>query len=127
MKKMEVAARKGHTDCLHLLIKAGADVNTRDNIALIDATHGGYLKCMNLLIKAGARVNLGTSKKTPLNVAAKQGHHKCLKLLLHAGARVDSSRYRSTPLSSAVKRSPGMCKTFDESRGCAMGNNSTVV
>ena len=55
------AAQNGLDKIVGLLIKAGADVNQRDEIvwtALLYAADHGKCKCMELLIKAGADVNI---------------------------------------------------------------------
>ena len=53
-------ARSGHTECLRLLLEAGADVNAcrnNEEWALIEAAKNGHCGCAELLIKAGANGN----------------------------------------------------------------------
>ena len=56
---LEKAARYGHTEIVTLLIKAGADVNFKDEdgwTVLEKAAEEGYTKIVQLLIEAGADV-----------------------------------------------------------------------
>ena len=53
------AAANGHSKCVQILIKKGADVNQsdgNDTTALMSAAHLGHRRCMLLLLGAGADV-----------------------------------------------------------------------
>ena len=55
-----LAAQLGHEKCVEVLIRSGADVNSRDgssNTPIINAATAGHDKCVELLIKAEANVN----------------------------------------------------------------------
>ena len=55
------AAYGGHLECVHRLIKAGADVNfcsSKGETALTQAFGSGHMNCMKLLLKFGADVNI---------------------------------------------------------------------
>ena len=62
-------AAPGTSECLKLLLHAGADVNKADqrgNTSLHAAAFGSNVECLKLLIEAGADVNVNT--KTPIAV-----------------------------------------------------------
>jgi len=84
------AAWKGSAECVDLLIKAGADLNLKDNgglTALMKAAGQGSPECVDLLIKAGADLNLkDKAGMTALMKAAGQGSPECVDLLIKAGA-----------------------------------------
>ena len=85
------AAQGGHCECIDILIKAGADVNTvdvADCTALYYAATNGKIDCMKKLLECGADVNKGCSQK-PLISAAYAGHYECVNTLLKAGADVN--------------------------------------
>ena len=94
-----LAARTGQTDGLNRLIKAGADVNYRDDYmetALMSAVDFGHDDCVNILLENGAEIEvIGRSEYflfsslTPLMLAADRGSMRCLSLLLEKGACVN--------------------------------------
>ena len=96
------AISRGNSDCVELLIKAGASVNKVDNkeISVLRlAVEKDHVTCADLLIKAGADVNGGRRPLyTPLYYAIKNKAHKCLDLLLRSGADV-----HKTPILMVVK------------------------
>ena len=113
-----IAALLPREDCLQVLLKAGADVNSRscyDYTPLMLAAHGGKLNFVDLLIKAGADVNAQTSVHcyTPIAngygdtalILAVQNHKnlECVKILLDAGADVNKQdEYGYTALFLAI-------------------------
>ena len=55
------ATAKDHSQCLEMLLKAGADVNVKDKYgytALARAAKKGHTQCLEILLKAGADVNM---------------------------------------------------------------------
>ena len=90
------ASKKGHTTCVNLLLKAGADVNLKDRddmTALMYGATNGYDDCVELLLKAGADVNTkDRNDMTALALATSNGHAECAKLLQEAGASVNSDQ-----------------------------------
>ena len=93
---LHVAAYKGHSAVVKVLIDAGADVYTRDTdtdmrlylgTPLYLAARHGHASVVHQLIKAGANVHLSTSTGlTPLAIAKYNGHCGCEKALIDAGA-----------------------------------------
>ena len=81
---LECTALYGHHDCMDVLIKAGADVNTQDEMGyspLMHAAEEGYEKCVQILIEAGADVNLTDDTGfAALIGAASHGHDWCTQL-----------------------------------------------
>ncbi|KAE9047678.1 hypothetical protein PR002_g910 [Phytophthora rubi] len=73
------------------------------------ARHGGAKVLEFLLTECGGAVEVnavsgGTSKATPLTLAAQNGHLECVRILLTHGARVDlGDKLKKTPLILAVK------------------------
>jgi ankyrin repeat protein len=59
MTPLTMACQYGHTEVVHLLIEAGADVNLSESplTPLIRAAYGGHLQATRLLLDAGADVN----------------------------------------------------------------------
>ncbi|XP_066274066.1 ankyrin-1-like [Branchiostoma lanceolatum] len=88
------AATRGHVGVAELLIKAGAQVDIRDEFGrapLHMAAVGGHVGVAELLLKAGAQVDSrDEGGSVPLHWAASGGHVGVAELLLKAGAQVDS-------------------------------------
>ena len=117
-----IAALLPREHCLEMLIKAGADVNSRsyyDHTPLMLAAHGGKFAFIDLLIKAGANVNAHASVNshgeplpnnrgdTALIVAVQNNKNnknlECVKRLIDAGADVnEQSEDGSTALFYAI-------------------------
>ena len=68
----------GNIQCVKMILKAGADINTRDengNTALIKAANDGNESIVQLLLKEGAKVNIKNNiGKTALYCAVINGH-----------------------------------------------------
>ena len=89
------------TNCIKLLIDAGADVNTKcvygDPITIRVLIEGNY-NYLDLLVQAGADVNaVDCTNSTAMSYAVTHYHsvgfaRKCVKLLLRAGAKMNISR-----------------------------------
>ena len=114
-----IAALLPTEHCLEMLIKAGADVNSRscyDHTPLMLAAHGGKLKFVDLLIKAGADVNAQASvcahgqplpydrRDTALIFAVRNHRNiECVRRLVDAGADVNKQGENgSTALIEAI-------------------------
>ncbi len=89
------AAKNGHSECVEVLLKAGADVNHPygcDWTALIEAARKGHTECVDLLLKSGANVNWADQAgSTALIEASRGGHTGCVDLLVESGATGSSS------------------------------------
>ncbi len=87
-----IAAGRGHTDAVKLLLDKGADVNAGDQwgqTALMIAAGTGRLEMVRLLLATGAEVNTQSKKgNTALMYAAGDGHSQVVQLLLENGANV---------------------------------------
>lgn len=87
---LQVAARRGNGDILHILLTAGADVNAPPGeygTALQAAAGGGHVDIVQLLLDHRAEINawdycLGTALQT----AAVEGYVDVVELLLDNGA-----------------------------------------
>ena len=102
------AIRIQRLDFMELLLKAGADVNTRnidDETPLHEALRGGNLVITPLLISHGADVNaLDSVGESPLSKAARFQIPDFEELLVKYGADVDLRNIRdSDPLHEASK------------------------
>ncbi|XP_064599919.1 serine/threonine-protein phosphatase 6 regulatory ankyrin repeat subunit B-like [Liolophura sinensis] len=100
---LQFAASAGHTECVDMLIKHGADINARDRFdvtAVHMAAEHGRLKCLQMLLDSGAEVHVPTKYSkhgsytavphvggtTPLHLAALHNHTKCVMELIWNGA-----------------------------------------
>ncbi len=85
----------GHLDILELLIRAGADVNGKDEegmTPLMTAIDRGQKRIVEFLLAEGADVNLKEDMMggTPLMAAAFQGKKEMVALLIAKGAKVNA-------------------------------------
>ncbi|XP_072049395.1 uncharacterized protein [Amphiura filiformis] len=105
---LQLAAMNGHQESCDVLLKAGADVYSKDEIGytpLHYAARNGHQEACDVLLKAGADVH---SKDeigyTPLHYAAEDGYHEACDVLLKAGANVHSKNMNGdTPLHRAAR------------------------
>ena len=93
---LHLAAIKGRTDIIALLLDAGAAIepkNKESNTPLHLAARFGHTDCIFELLKAGADPDgpYPARSRPPLYYAAHNGHARCFALLWHAGATVPSS------------------------------------
>ncbi len=105
-------ATRGHQECVQLLLKSGADVNT----ALVRAVQNRNVACVETLLKSGADANVRNAHgQTLLIQIAKRprrigGVHPCLQLMLSAGADVNASDNQgfTALITSAYRRHAAM-------------------
>ena len=94
MTALVYSAKKGHIDCLRVLLDAGADVNAKNedgNTSLIYSAKKGHTDCLSALLDAGADVNAKDKNGvTSLMYSARNGHSDCLRALLDAEADVNA-------------------------------------
>ncbi|MCK4319668.1 ankyrin repeat domain-containing protein [Candidatus Micrarchaeota archaeon] len=88
------AAEKGDMEAVELLIKKGANVNTKINFGrtpLIGAAGEGHTETVKLLIQKGAEVTAKNNYgETALIGAAHNGHTETAELLIQKGADIDA-------------------------------------
>ena len=74
---LHIAVRQGHLDCVKLLIRAGADVNSVNagkHTPLHEAAYRGYDDITSELLLRGADPHAASNqKRTPLHEACRQG------------------------------------------------------
>ncbi|KAK7873720.1 hypothetical protein R5R35_013252 [Gryllus longicercus] len=79
---LHVAAWRGYTSCLHMLLKAGALVNVKDEFgqtALHVAADIGKSECVVVLPESGADANLlGKDGYTAVDLARQNNHQDCV-------------------------------------------------
>jgi len=89
VREMRNAFKAGDVDELKALIKAGADVNAKDEVygetLLYSAVLKNEIEMVEVLIEAGAEVNDGKS----LHTAVHFGRREIVKILIAAGADVN--------------------------------------
>ncbi|WP_448218487.1 ankyrin repeat domain-containing protein [Endozoicomonas sp. 2B-B] len=82
-----VAAQRGRTNCVKLLLKARANVNARNVTGatpLYFAAEKGRTGCVKLLLNAGADRNIPKTSDgaTPLSIAVSRSYVECVELLI---------------------------------------------
>lgn len=88
-----IAAANGDVQCLKLLLKAGANMesdNYDQHTPLMVAAKNGHVNCVSLLVKSKAKINAiardCNHDETALMLAAQQGHAKVLQVLINSKA-----------------------------------------
>ncbi|KAM6168742.1 ankyrin repeat and SOCS box protein 10 isoform 1-T1 [Erethizon dorsatum] len=105
---LHVAASRGHTEVLRLLLRRRArpDSAPGGRTALHEACTAGHTACVHVLLVAGADPNLPDQDgKRPLHLCQGPGTLQCADLLLRFGAQVDgrSEEEEETPLHIAAR------------------------
>ena len=104
-----IACQYGHSECVHALIAASANVDLAhedDNgTPLYSASQTGELACVELLLEAGAAVDPPDHKgSTPLMVASMTGYPQVVGALIAASAELDAvNDNECTPMSLACQ------------------------
>ncbi|KAF3312792.1 hypothetical protein TWF173_006825 [Orbilia oligospora] len=102
------AARRGLGPVVELLLKSGAEFNTKDDLnplSLCDAARDGHEMTVKSLLEYGAQVDgMNGSGHTPLFLAVSRGREIIVKLLLENGADIDLPETEGgfTPLLAAA-------------------------
>eukprot|EP01061_Rhynchopus_euleeides_P001499 TRINITY_DN11070_c0_g1_i1.p1 TRINITY_DN11070_c0_g1~~TRINITY_DN11070_c0_g1_i1.p1 ORF type:complete len:147 (+),score=5.08 TRINITY_DN11070_c0_g1_i1:526-966(+) len=126
-----MATCNGNTECLDILLQAGADVDkTRDEqgyTPLHRAADEHRLECLKLLLTKGASVNsLTRIRMSPWFIAGlRQGSDECQELL----RKVACQRQAAKMLSGRSKTRSGLCLTKARLKRTAKwgGNLQSVV
>lgn len=110
---LHLAADKGYTECLKLLLARSSKTinlksNSRQSTALHMAAENGYTECVQILLQTGSSHSVVNDKnQTALHLAAKAQCAESVEILLELGAEVNALDVdRRTALHSAV------CKAF---------------
>ena len=104
---LRTSSWSGQTDCVQLLLRAGAEVNRADRdrrTALRAACWAGHLECVKELLEAGAEINqMDSEGRTALIAACYMGHLDCVRELIIWGADIEvQDQDGRTALSVAV-------------------------
>ncbi|VUZ42848.1 unnamed protein product, partial [Hymenolepis diminuta] len=87
-----IAASRGFSGIVRVLLARGASVNARDsrgNFAIHLATINGQLECVKLLMDKGCLANIGNNRyHTPLMIAAAEGYTAIVNLFLDGGVNM---------------------------------------
>ena len=108
---LHLAAEHGHTLCVKILLKYGADVFRPDYIkqlAFHVAIQNGYSQCVDLLTQASIRNMTDfefvlSSRHSPLITACQNGFVDIVRLLLSQGIGIDYDDQEENPLEVAIK------------------------
>lgn len=107
-RALESGRRAENSGALALLLRAGADPNTRDSrkmTPLHRAANMGDITAATLLLEAGADPNMTDEVgATPLHRTISNVQYDCARILLDAGAELDAKdRDGNTPLHWAIR------------------------
>jgi len=102
------AAEKGQTDLVKILLRNGADVNTRrvgsSWTPIHLAAQAGKLDTVMLLNSKGAVLNYKKGVTAPLHLAVQNGHAETVKFLVSNGADIEAySDFAHSPLVAAAQ------------------------
>ena len=106
----ETETRTASSECIQILLKAGADVNFGDKMRhtpLSRAAECGDQKAIEILLQNGANINVADSNgNTPLIKTVQNKHVSCLVYLVNQGADVNiANKHGMTTLITAC----GIC------------------
>jgi ankyrin repeat protein len=115
---LHAASVKGHLQVASLLLRNGADPDSRDHLGRVPlhrVSQGGLvmakssLEIARLLVNSGADVNVTDDEGcAPLHAAAQSGYREIAELLLGSGASLDArNKKQQTPLKPHLLLSMG--------------------
>jgi ankyrin repeat protein len=90
-----MAARTNHPEAVHMLLRLGAAINARDQLAGYTPLHcaalGGAVQAINALVAAGAELEARCAQqgRTPILVAASEARLDAIATLAGHGAEFD--------------------------------------
>lgn len=85
---LEISAMNGDIETVRKLVKAGADINTKDGVILREAIHQNNLPLVKEFVELGATINMPYNGQWGYNqgLAASLGHTEIFDYLLDNGA-----------------------------------------
>ena len=89
MKSLMLAAKRGPSGCLKILLEYGSPVNDQNHngeTAFIKTAQNGHMKCLQLLIDLSASINVQDNYGITALMHAAIGNVDCTKILIDAGA-----------------------------------------
>ena len=120
---LHAAAADGVVRAVHMLLHAGADLETEDsegNTPLMISCRGGIFDCAEVLLDAKADPNR-TNKRgnSAMTLAAQSGHVRCISKLLEARADINRGDERTgfNPLMWATQNDQSACVEYLLQRG----------
>jgi ankyrin repeat protein len=125
---LHMAARKGHSEIVQNLLKAGANIAARSiwmgNTPLQLAAENGHLDTVKLLIEVDQTKidsqNTGQGR-TPLHLASQHNHLSIVNYLIEAGANIEATdSKKSTPLHLAAESGSVDALNYLISQGAAI-------
>ncbi|PSN45985.1 Transient receptor potential channel pyrexia [Blattella germanica] len=111
---LHFAACAGASECVHILLVRGAQVQAWDShhraTPLHCAASSGNLPSLKYILKAGADINAGLSGRSSLHYAVQSNAIDCVRELLKSGACPNTPQvYTETPLHVAAAMGSAVC------------------
>lgn len=104
---LKIAAKKGHSNVIKLLLSRGAYVNTGDYTPLMIATDEGKVEAVEVIIGYSKDIDIndtGIDNETALHHACRSRQYKIAEILINAGANLEwPDDHGITPLICAVQ------------------------
>lgn len=107
---LSLAASGGHIEVIKLLLRHGAEINSRTGSKLgisplMLAAMNGHTEAVHLLLEHGSDINahIETNRNTALTLACFQGRHEVVRLLVERKANIEHrAKTGLTPLMEAA-------------------------
>lgn len=106
---LQIAATGGHVDVVKVLLKHGANVNSRDNLhgntSLHEASWHGFSQTVSSLVEYKANADIkNCAGFAPLHLCCQNGHNQSCRELLLGGADADiQNNYGDTALHTSAR------------------------
>lgn len=121
---LHIAARLGHTDVVHMLLKHRADPCGDRNSTTSPLHETASPAIMNMLLQAGASINQRDRNKcTPLHLQTYSGRPDLVDILLKAGADVNACDRKGRPAVFLLGGRGDTLKTYDVFKSHPSGIN----